>query len=160
MRYFLDAVYRGAAALAALFMLALLGVILLNIIGRELGWYMVAIDGYAGYFMAANGFLALAHTLNSNGHVRVTWLFESVQANIQPMVEIWSVAVGFVLSSLLSYYSIRLVVQSFRLNDIATSMDATPLWIPQLSMAVGTVIFSVALLDRLCCALLRSRNNG
>jgi hypothetical protein len=39
------------------------------------------------------------------------------------------------------------VVQSVEFNDISTSNDATPLWIPQLSMALGSCIFLIALID-------------
>jgi hypothetical protein len=34
-------------------------------------------------------------------------------------------------------------------NDISTSNDATPLWIPQLSMAAGNILFVIAFLDLL-----------
>ena len=46
-------------------------------------------------------------------------------------------------------YSCRLVWQSRAFNDISTGNDATPLWIPQLSMAIGSVILLVAFLDEL-----------
>ncbi|MDH5330746.1 MAG: TRAP transporter small permease, partial [Aquincola sp.] len=32
-------------------------------------------------------------------------------------------------------------------NDISTGNDATPLWIPQLGMAVGTLILFIAFVD-------------
>ena len=32
-------------------------------------------------------------------------------------------------------------------NDISTGNDATPLWLPQLAMAAGTLILLIALLD-------------
>ena len=35
------------------------------------------------------------------------------------------------------------------LGDISTSNDATPLWLPQLSMALGTVVLAIALVDEL-----------
>ena len=41
----------------------------------------------------------------------------------------------------------RLAWQSHVLNDISTSNDATPLWIPQLTMAVGTVVLLIAFMD-------------
>jgi hypothetical protein len=34
-------------------------------------------------------------------------------------------------------------------NDISTSNDATPLWIPQLSMAAGNILFVIAFIDLL-----------
>ena len=33
------------------------------------------------------------------------------------------------------------------LNDISTGNDATPLWLPQLGMAVGAVVFAIAAVD-------------
>ena len=51
------------------------------------------------------------------------------------------------LAALFAAFSVRLVMQSIEFKDISTSMDATPLWIPQLAMALGTVIFAVAVID-------------
>ena len=48
-----------------------------------------------------------------------------------------------------AFYSARLVWQSRQFNDISTGNDATPLWIPQLGMAVGTLILLIAFIDEL-----------
>ena len=39
--------------------------------------------------------------------------------------------------------------QSRQFNDISTGNDATPLWIPQLAMALGTLILLIAFIDEL-----------
>ena len=39
---------------------------LLSILGRELHFHVPGTDAYAGYLMAASGFLALAHTFNAD----------------------------------------------------------------------------------------------
>ena len=44
----------------------------------------------------------------------------------------------------LAWSSIGLVGQSYAFNDISTGLDATPLWIPQLGMAIGTTVFALA----------------
>jgi TRAP-type C4-dicarboxylate transport system permease small subunit len=44
---------------------------------------------------------------------------------------------------------VRLVWQSRAFNDISTGNDATPLWIPQLAMALGTVVLAIAFIDEL-----------
>ena len=74
MRRLLDFLYDSAAALAALFMVGLLGMVLLSIISRQFSFHVPGTDAYAGYLMAAAGFLALAHTLRKNEHIRVTLL--------------------------------------------------------------------------------------
>ena len=39
--------------------------------------------------------------------------------------------------------------QSHVFNDVSTSNDATPLWMPQLAMAAGAAILAVAFIDEL-----------
>jgi TRAP-type C4-dicarboxylate transport system permease small subunit len=46
-----------------------------------------------------------------------------------------------------------LVWQSFQFNDISQGTDATPLWIPQLGMAVGCAIFAIALTEELVAVI-------
>jgi hypothetical protein len=48
---------------------------------------------------------------------------------------------------LLSVYAWRLAWQSHSFNDISTSSDATPLWIPQILMGLGTTVLLIALID-------------
>jgi uncharacterized iron-regulated membrane protein len=53
------------------------------------------------------------------------------------------------LAGLLAFYSARLAWQSRAFNDISTGNDATPLWLPQLGMAIGTLVLLIAFLDEL-----------
>ena len=145
----LDWLYDGAAVLAALFMLLLLAAVLSSILGREFHFMIPGTDAYAGYFMAASAFLALAHTLRRGEHIRVNLILSLLPVAWRKRMEIWAGLMSVVLGALLAIFSVRLVMQSLSYNDISTSNDATPLWIPQLSMAIGTVIFFIALLDDL-----------
>jgi TRAP-type C4-dicarboxylate transport system permease small subunit len=149
MRRFLNALYDSAAVLAALFLVALLVMVLLTIASRELALNLSGLDGYAGYFMAASGFLALAHTFMKNEHIRVTFFLNMASGQGRRWIEIWALLASTLLAVLLAVFSVRLVMQSIQFNDVSTSMDATPLWIPQLSMAMGSCIFAVAVIDRL-----------
>jgi len=145
----LDWLYDSAAVLAALFMLFLLAAVLSSILGREFNFMIPGTDAYAGYFMAASAFLALAHTLRRGEHIRVSLVLSMLPAPWRQRMEIWAGVMSVVLGALLAIFSVRLVMQSLSYNDISTSNDATPLWIPQLSMAIGTVIFFIALLHDL-----------
>jgi TRAP-type C4-dicarboxylate transport system permease small subunit len=146
-RKLLDALYEGAAWLAALFMIALLVAVLLSIGGRELHFHVKGTDAYAGYFMAAAGFLALAHTLKRGEHIRVSLLLSALPARARHAMELWALASAVALSGLLAFYAGKLAWQSRVFNDISTGNDATPLWIPQLGMAVGTVVLCIAFID-------------
>ena len=153
MRRLLDALYDGAAALAALFMVALLGMVLLSIASRQLHFHVPGTDAYAGYLMAGAGFLALAHTLKRGEHIRVTLLLNALRGGGRKALEIWALGAASFLTLLFAFYSARLAWQSHVFNDISTGSDATPLWIPQLGMAIGTAVLAIALIDELVLEL-------
>ena len=143
----LTSLYDGAAALAALFMVGLLVMVLLSILGRQLHFNVPGVDAYAGYMMAAAGFLAMAHTLKRGEHIRVTLMLARLTGAWKRRLELWALGAASGLGLLMAYYSCRLAWQSRAFHDVSTGNDATPLWIPQLSMAVGSVVLVVALID-------------
>ncbi|WP_096697403.1 TRAP transporter small permease [Polaromonas sp. AER18D-145] len=149
MRKLLDGMYDSAAALAALFMVGLLVMVLLSIVSRQLHFHVPGTDAYAGYLMAASGFLALAHTLKRGEHIRVTLLVNALSGRWKKALELWALGLATLLALLFAAYSCKLAWQSRVFNDISTGSDATPLWIPQLAMAFGAVILVVAFMDEL-----------
>ena len=153
MRKLLDALYDGAAGLAALFMIGLLAMVLLSVVSRQLHFHVPGTDAYAGYMMAGAGFLALAHTLKKGEHIRVTLLLSALQGAPRRALEVWALAAATALAVLSAWYSCRLSWQSYTFHDISTGNDATPLWIPQLSMAIGTLILTIAFVDELVLEL-------
>jgi TRAP-type C4-dicarboxylate transport system permease small subunit len=147
MRRALDFVYDASAWLGALAMVGVLLMVLLSIVSRQFGFHVPGTDAYAGYSMAAAGFLALAHTLKRNEHIRVTLVLGRLRGRARHGLEMWALSAGVLLAGLFAFYSVRLAWQSHVLNDISTGNDATPLWIPQIAMGLGTVILLVALVD-------------
>jgi TRAP-type C4-dicarboxylate transport system permease small subunit len=147
MRRLLDFLYDGSAWLAALAMIGVLLMVLLSIVSRQFGFHAPGTDAYAGYSMAAAGFLALAHTLKRNEHIRVTLLLGKLQGRARRGLEMWALSAAVFLSGLFAFYSVRLAWISRAINDMSTGNDATPLWIPQIAMALGTVILFIAFVD-------------
>jgi TRAP-type C4-dicarboxylate transport system permease small subunit len=153
LRRALNGLYDGAAWAAALCMIGLLAMVLLSIVSRQLNFHVPGTDAYAGYLMAAAGFLALAHTLKRGEHIRVTLLLSHLHGAPRRALEIWSLVAASALAMLSAGYSCRLAWQSHTFNDISTASDATPLWIPQLAMAAGTLILAIAFIDELVLEL-------
>ena len=157
LRKFLDALYDTAAALGGLFMVALLVMVMLSILGRQLHFNLSGVDAYAGYMMAASGFLALAHTLKKGEHIRVTLVLASLHGGARRALEVWALFAAALLAALFAVYSSKLAWQSYTFHDISTGSDATPLWIPQLTMALGTIVLAVAFVDELVLEALGRR---
>ncbi len=149
MRRFLDGLYGAAGLLAGLCTIGVLASVLASILGRQLSFNIPGTDAYAGYFMAAAGFLALASTFKHGEHIRVTLLLNSLAPAGSRRLDLFALTVGCLLAAAFAFFSVKLTYDSWVFNDISTSNDATPLWIPQTTMAVGTILFLVALVDEL-----------
>ena len=160
MRTALDKLYMAAAYLAAACMVLLVVMVMLGIVSRLAGFNVPGIDAYAGYLMAGAGFLALAHTFNKGEHIRVTLLIQKASPAVARGLELWSLFAASVLAALFAGYSIRLSWQSHSFHDISTGNDATPLWIPQIGMALGATVFFIAVLDAFISELQGKRLNA
>lgn len=145
--------YRASLWLAGLFMIALLLTIMLSIAGRQFDFYLRGIDSYAGYFMAAASFLALAGTLVHGDHIRVTLVISRLTGMRRRAFELFCLILAIAITGAFAFYSVKMAWWSYKFNDISSANDATPLWIPQLGMALGTVIFCIAYVEELFLVL-------
>ncbi len=147
MKRALDQIYGAAAWVAALFMIGILAMILLSITGRLFDFHVRGTDAYAGYCMAAAAFLAMAHTFKRGEHIRVMLILDLAGPRARHLLNLWSHAAGVLCAALLAWFSLRLAWHSYTFHDISQGNDATPLWIPQIGMALGSAIFLVALIE-------------
>ena len=157
MRSILDPFYTALGVLGALFILATLAVEVVGIAGRELGYSMAGLDSYAGYCLAAGSFLAMAHALRRGDHIRVTLILARLKGRTRYWMEVLCLSIASLLSAYFAYFSARLVWGSYTLNDVSQNVDATPLWIPQLSMAIGLFGLAVAFAEQLFVTLRTGR---
>lgn len=136
-------------ALAALSMVAALASVLLGILGRQIDWNLPGLDAYAGYSIAAALFLALPATFRNGDHIRVTLLLQSLSARARNVFEWACLLAALALAIYVAWFSCKLVWVSYSLHDVSPAADASPLWIPQLTMALGAVGFAIAVLHAL-----------
>lgn len=149
MRAILNLLYRGTGVLAALGMVGTLLFVTTGIVTRPLGLYVRGTDAYAGYTMAACGFLALAYTYKHGEHIRVSLLLDRLGPLARRVAEWLSLIVAAVVVGTLAWYSVRLAWFSWQFGDRSQGIDATPLWIPQLLLVIGSITFLIALIDDL-----------
>ena len=148
LRPWLDRLYNLAGAFAAFFLIAILVIICLQMAARWSGLQFPGSTDYAGYCMAAASFFALAYTFNHGAHIRVSLLLSKLGRR-RRIGELWCLAIAAVLTCFFAIYAVKAVRVSIKLHDISQGQDATPLWIPQLAMALGTSLFAICLIDRL-----------
>jgi len=148
LRRILDIIYGISGAIASLFLIAILLIIVAQMVARWTGGVLPGATDYAGYCMAAASFFALAYALNHGAHIRVSLMLNSLGRH-RRKGEIWAYFAAAVTATVFARFAVKTNFLSEKLNDISQGQDATPIWIPQLAMSIGTVLLAVALWDHL-----------
>ena len=146
LRITLDRLYVLGGVIAALFLIAILTLILIQMLARWTGEVFPGAPDYAGYCMAAASFFAFAHALNHGAHIRVSIVLNALGKK-RFWGELWCFSIGALLATYFAWYAVKATYWSKLLNDISQGQDATPIWIPQLSMAVGSVVLAICFWD-------------
>jgi len=140
--------YRVFLWVAAFFNVATLVMILLSIFVRLIGSSLPGLDAYSGYFIAASFFLALAETFHRNEHIRVSILINNLKDPYKRYLDLFAMLAGIFIVGYLTFFSARMVLFSYKFNDISQLPDATPLWIPQLSFVIGMFLLLLSIIQR------------
>jgi len=147
-RRFLDKLYYTGGMIGAGFLILILLIIIAQMVARWSGFVLPGSTAYAGYCMAAASFFSLAYALNNGAHIRVT-LFLTKLGKHQRWGEIWCFGIASFFSGYFCWYAWKAIQISRMINDISQGQDATPIWIPQIAMGLGTTILFIAFLDNL-----------
>ncbi len=145
----LDGLYWVSGVLAALSLILILGLIVVQMVARWTGEVFPGAPDYAGYAMAAASFLAFANALNRGSHIRVSILLNSVGPATKRIIEIWCFGIGTAIGWYFVWYAVKFTYWSWKFHDISQGQDKTPLWMPQSLMVIGAVILAIALTDHL-----------
>jgi len=148
LRRVLDFLYLVGGVIAAFFLVAILVIIVLQMLARWTGQVFPGATDYAGYCMASASFFAFAYALNHGAHIRVSLLLTAL-GKWRRWGEFWCFGIGAITTTYLARYAIRGDFWSWKLNDISQGLDKTPIWIPQLSMSVGSVLLAICFWDHL-----------
>ncbi|MCG6882338.1 MAG: TRAP transporter small permease [Silicimonas sp.] len=158
LRRILDGLYLTGGIIAALFLIAILVIIVLQMLARWTGQVFPGATDYAGYCMAAASFFAFAYALNHGAHIRVS-LVLSAMGSKRRWGETFCFAVGTVIATYFAWYAVKGTYISWRWNEISQGLDKTPIWIPQLSMAIGAILLAIAFWDHMVQLVFRG-NHG
>ena len=145
----LDGLYLASGILAALCLVAILTLIVVQMVARWTGEVFPGAPDYAGYAMASASFLAFANALNRGAHIRVSILVNAVGQRARRVLNIWCFGIGAAIAWYFVWYAQKFVYWSWKFNDISQGQDKTALWIPQSVMLFGAAIFAIALTDHL-----------
>ena len=153
MRKFLDTLYWLAGALAALMVAAVALLMVGQSVLREFHVATGAVNDVVAWACAAAAFLAMAHAFKHGDFVRVTLTLEHLSLPWQRRFETFALLLGAAATGYLAWWANRFTYESWEFNDLAQGLLPLPLWIPQSSFAVGSILLFVAVLDELVIVL-------
>ena len=114
---------------------------------------ILSLNEIGGYLLAAATFLALAGTLKSGAHIRVTMVLGMLNERARRWLEVWAFGFAAACSGYMTGNLMHFAWVSFRFNEVSTGVIRVPLVYPQAAMAFGAVILTVALLDEFVIVL-------
>ena len=142
----LNKLYKFSGYVAAIFLILVAVFILIGICSRIFGFYIRGLAEYSGYCMASASFFALAYTFVEDGHIRITLFLERLSGLKKKVVEIWCLGVASFFSGYLAFYFVKMLIISHKFQERSEGADEILIWIPQSSVAIGSIIFFISVL--------------
>jgi TRAP-type C4-dicarboxylate transport system permease small subunit len=137
---------RGCMVICEIGIVAIAVVVLTEIVTRNLlGFSFEASEEIGGYIIVAISFLSLpvCQVYRSYHHVQFVQERLSPRWRAASHVLFDALSLGFCI--LLVWQLTRFTLQTWRAEDVAPTLLATPLWIPQTLMPLGALAASVSL---------------
>ena len=153
MRRWLDRLYLLAGYLGASCVALIMVLMIAQSVLREMHVRTGAVNDVVAWLCAASAFFAMAHAFKHGDFVRVTLIFEKIGPAAQRRIEIVALSIASASVAYLAFWANRFTYESWAFNDIAQGLLPIPMWIPQLSFALGSILLLVAVVDELVLVL-------
>ena len=85
--------------------------------------------------------------------IRITLFLEKLSGLKRKFIEIWCLSVATFFSGYLAFYFIKMLLISYKFQERSEGADEILIWIPQTSLALGSLIFFICILHHLFKAL-------
>ena len=144
----LGRVLDAGGVVAALCVLAVFLIMLGGTVMREFGMPTGGADDLVSWLTAAAAFYGLAHTFRHGDFVRVGLLMERLSAGPRRALEIAALSIALLFTGYLAWSVIAYVIDSWRFGDMSNGLLVVPIWIPQSSVAGGSVLLFLAVADQ------------
>ena len=154
----LNKIYKFSGYIAALFLIFVAVFILIGISSRIFNFYIRGLSEYSGYCMAAASFFALSYTFVEGGHISIILFLEKLAGNKKKYLEIWCLSVTSFFSGYLAYFFLKMLIISYKFQERSEGADEILIWIPQVSVSLGSLIFFICVLHQLVLKIFSKKN--
>ena len=149
LRRALDGLYLGAAIAAAACIVLMFVLMMVQAVGREVGFHLRGAVDLTAWSNAATAFLGLAYTFKQGDVIRIGLLLDKLHGRSRWIAELACLGIAAAFVGYAVYAAVDFVIGSWRMNDMTDGLLVVPLWIPQMSVLAGLAILFIAVVDEL-----------
>lgn len=154
MRKLLNNTYLASGYLSGLSILMITLLIVAQVVGRLFGFIVPSAEDFAVYSLASATFFGLAYTFHEGGHIRVTLAIKSLPPKVRRFQEGAILIFAALLTAFMAFYMVHLAWESYEFEEVSYGYIPIPLWMPQVPVALGSIMFAIAVADDLICMLM------
>ncbi len=104
---------------------------------------LLIVDEYAGYLLACMVFMGLCNSFHGGGFVRVEALYNLFRGKGKQILDLLFMLILDILFYVITYECVGLNLYNIEKQLVSNSVLKTPLWIPQLMMSLGLLMFAI-----------------
>lgn len=141
MRRLIDALSRGLFWLCAFVILAMALMVAYEVIARYFfGSPTIWVTEISSYMLVAVSFLGASWTLKLDGHIRMELLGETAGPRGRRFSDFAMFLVGAFVSAALLWTGWNMTLANYEFGWRSSTLLATPLWIPQMLVPLGSLV--------------------
>jgi len=157
MRRWLNRLYDGSAYCGAFFVFAIFVVMIGGALTRPIGISLSGTDDLVSWMCAAAAFLPMASAFRRGDFVRMLLVIDQLPAARRRYAELLALLIALVACAALAGWAAFGVYESWRYDEMSIGLLVVPMWIPQLSFAIGTAVLLIAVIDELVAVMAGNR---
>ena len=110
------------------------------------------------YLFAWFAFLSLPYVEREDHHIRIDLLISYLPEYTRNVWDIVSTLFTMLFVAVIIYFSFAIVSESYKTNELSDTLMQIPLWIPKISVLIGTTLLGLQLLSKCFLRLNRLRS--
>lgn len=143
----IDKACRAGALLACISIVAMVVIIVAQVIARQFGVIIPAVEELCGYLLVAACFSGLGWTWQQHGHIQVELVLKQLPTRYQRRVSWVTDSLLLGLSGFMTVACAHLALDSYWFNEVSAGYLPIPEWIPQSVMIPGSGLLFLAVLQ-------------
>ena len=103
-------------------------------------------DEYSGYLFLASIFLGLSYTFKEDAHIRINILTSKLSKKSNKFIDIVAGIITAIVLGFMLYRTVLFTYDSYKMEMLSESVSATPLYLTQIVMPIGILLFLLSIL--------------